>query len=63
MQNDKSRFGLQKPLFCNAKGTVPPCKTGTFAMRKMPFCKVLIMRLQEGLTMPKFTSHVFVYCY
>ena len=30
MQNDKSRFGLQKPLFCNAKGTVPPCKTGVF---------------------------------
>lgn len=59
MQNDKSRFRLQKPLFCNAKGTVPPCKTGTFAMRKIPFCKVLIMRLQEGCHSFKVFLHIF----
>ena len=59
MQDDKSRFGLQKPLFCNAKGTVPPCKTGVFAMRKMPFCKVLTMRLQEGCHSFKVFLHIF----
>ena len=46
---------MQKRLSYAAKHTFLQCKTGVFGTRNNRFRNVL--------TMPKFTSHFFVYCY
>ena len=63
MKNGNLDLTLRKRLFCVAKPTLLQRKTAAFGMQNNRFCNALVANKLHDMTMPKFTSHFFVYCY
>ena len=63
LKNDNCALTLRKWLFCVAKPTLLERKIAAFNEQNNRFCNVLTIRELSSMTMPKFTSHFFVYCY
>ena len=63
LKNDNFDLALRKRLFCTVIHTLLPCKTAAFGMQNNRCYNTLITRRLGKMTMPKFTSHFFVYCY